>query len=61
MSRGVARNAGECSHDQVSDEIKPDWDFSGGAEDLEVLFQTGLEIASGKTTPEWKKGAEFKR
>jgi Zn-dependent M28 family amino/carboxypeptidase len=45
----------------VSDEIKPDWDFSGGAEDLEALYQLGLRIAQRKATPDWKKGAEFSR
>jgi Zn-dependent M28 family amino/carboxypeptidase len=46
---------------KVSDEFKPDWDFSGGIEDLEVLYRVGREIASGKATPEWKEGAEFHR
>ncbi len=46
---------------KVSDEIKPDWDFAGGVEDLEVLYQTGLEIANGRFVPAWKPGAEFHR
>jgi len=51
------------AHDyhKVSDEIKPDWDFWGGAEDLEVLYETGLDIANGKTVPAWKPAAEFHR
>lgn len=51
------------AHDyhKVSDEIKPDWDYAGGAEDLEALYQTGLDIANGKTTPAWKPGTEFHR
>jgi Zn-dependent M28 family amino/carboxypeptidase len=46
---------------KVSDEIKPDWDFAGGAEDVEVLYETGFDIANGKVVPAWKPGAEFHR
>jgi Zn-dependent M28 family amino/carboxypeptidase len=51
------------AHDyhKVSDEIKPDWDLTGGAEDVDVLYRVGREIASGQAAPEWKKGAEFHR
>ena len=43
-----------------SDEIKPGWDFSGGVDDLRLLFQVGRRVADGATWPEWKAGAEFK-
>ena len=43
-----------------SDEIKPGWDFSGGVDDLKLLFQVGRKVADGATWPEWKAGAEFK-
>ncbi|MDB6038281.1 MAG: Bacterial leucyl aminopeptidase, partial [Verrucomicrobiales bacterium] len=51
----------EHDYHKVSDEIKPDWDFSGGAEDLEALYETGSDIANGKVLPAWKPGAEFHR
>jgi Zn-dependent M28 family amino/carboxypeptidase len=43
-----------------SDEIKPGWDLSGGAEDVQLLFETGNAIAQGAIWPEWKPGSEFK-
>ena len=50
------------SHDyhKVSDEIKPDWDLSGAAEDLALLFRVGLTVAETDAYPEWKAGSEFK-
>lgn len=49
------------THDcpQVTDTFHQDWNFSGGVQDLQLLFQVGLEIAAG-TTPSWNAGAEFK-
>jgi Zn-dependent M28 family amino/carboxypeptidase len=44
-----------------SDEIKAGWDFSGLAEDAEMLLRVGLEVANAKDRPEWKTGSEFKR
>jgi Zn-dependent M28 family amino/carboxypeptidase len=52
---------GDYDYHKVSDEIKPDWDLTGGAEDVDVLYRVGREIASGQAAPEWKKGAEFHR
>ncbi|MFT4047920.1 MAG: M28 family metallopeptidase [Solimonas sp.] len=43
-----------------SDEIKPDWDLSGGAQDMQLLFETGYAIANGSDWPTWKAGSEFK-
>ncbi|MGH7500803.1 MAG: M28 family metallopeptidase [Longimicrobiales bacterium] len=45
---------------KVTDEIKPDWDLSGAAEDVRLLFRTGLLVATGATWPAWKPGTEFK-
>ncbi|TFW16983.1 M20/M25/M40 family metallo-hydrolase [Duganella callida] len=49
------------AHDyhQVSDTFRNDWDFSGGVQDIQVLFQVGLDIAQG-VTPAWNAGSEFK-
>jgi Zn-dependent M28 family amino/carboxypeptidase len=46
---------------KVSDEIKPDWDLSGAAEDAGLLFEIGWRIANRDTLPEWKKGSEFRK
>ena len=45
---------------QVTDEIKPDWDLSGAAQDVQLLFEVGYEVANGSTFPEWKADSEFK-
>jgi Zn-dependent M28 family amino/carboxypeptidase len=44
----------------VTDEIKPDWDFAGGVDDLRLLFEVGRRVAEATRWPEWKPGAEFK-
>jgi len=50
------------AHDyhQVTDEIKPDWDLSGAAEDTELLLSVGKAVADTDTWPQWKPGSEFK-
>jgi Zn-dependent M28 family amino/carboxypeptidase len=50
------------AHDyhQVTDEIKPDWDLSGAAEDMELLLSVGKTVADTDTWPQWKPGSEFK-
>jgi Zn-dependent M28 family amino/carboxypeptidase len=45
---------------KVSDEVKPDWDFSGAIDDLQLLFEVGYRVAQGDRYPEWKPGTEFK-
>jgi len=43
-----------------SDEVKPDWDLSGAAEDAQLLFVVGYRVANMDRFPEWKPGNEFK-
>jgi Zn-dependent M28 family amino/carboxypeptidase len=50
----------EHDYHKVTDEIKPDWDFSGQVEDTQLLFQVGWAVAQGEAWPEWKTGSEFK-
>ena len=45
---------------KVTDEVKPGWDMSGGAEDLRLLLEVGWRVAQAKTYPTWKAGSEFK-
>ncbi len=45
---------------KVSDEVKPDWDLSGMAQDAGVLFRVGVLVADAPGIPEWKSGTEFK-
>ncbi|MCI0387412.1 MAG: M28 family peptidase [Acidobacteria bacterium] len=50
----------DLDYHKVSDDVKPDWDLSGAAEDLRLLFQVGYRAAQGEKWPEWKPGTEFK-
>ena len=45
---------------KVSDEVKHNWDLSGAAEDLKLLYVVGLRVAQSVTWPEWKVGTEFR-
>ena len=45
---------------KVSDEVRDDWDMSGGVEDLRLLLRVGLAVAEEERYPEWKDGSEFK-
>ncbi len=46
---------------RVSDEIQPDWDLSGAAEDTRLLFHLAWAVAQARTWPAWKPGSEFQR
>ena len=43
-----------------SDEVKPDWDLSGAAEDAQLFFLVGYRVANAAKYPEWKPGNEFR-
>ena len=43
-----------------SDEVTPDWDLSGLAEDVQLLFAVGYRVAQADTYPAWSPGNEFK-
>jgi Zn-dependent M28 family amino/carboxypeptidase len=42
------------------DQVQPDWDLSGAAEDAEALLTVGYRVANADKLPEWKPGNEFK-
>ncbi len=44
---------------KVVDQVNPDWDLAGAVQDTQLLFQVGYDVAQGRYTPAWKKGAEF--
>jgi Zn-dependent M28 family amino/carboxypeptidase len=48
------------NYHQPSDEVKPDWDLSGAADDARVLFKVGVGVAQAEAIPQWKPGTEFK-
>ncbi len=45
---------------KVSDEVKPDWDLSGAAEDMRVMLEVGFRVAEAGEFPRWKPGSEFR-
>jgi Zn-dependent M28 family amino/carboxypeptidase len=45
---------------QVSDEIDRAWDLTGAAQDVELLFEVGEEVANAEGRPKWKAESEFK-
>jgi Zn-dependent M28 family amino/carboxypeptidase len=43
-----------------SDQVKKDWDLSGGVQDVRTLFRVGYIVAQTDTLPQWRAGNEFK-
>jgi len=48
------------NYHKPSDEITPDWDMTGGAQDLELLYAVGRRIADSDMWPAWRENAEFR-
>jgi len=44
-----------------TDTVKPDWDLSGGVQDLQFYWMMGYRVAQADRLPQWKAGAEFQR
>jgi Zn-dependent M28 family amino/carboxypeptidase len=44
-----------------TDTVKPDWDLSGGVQDLQFYWMMGYRVAQADSYPRWKAGAEFHR
>lgn len=45
---------------QPQDEVRPDWDLSGLAEDAKFFFAVGYRVANAGKMPAWRPGNEFK-
>jgi Zn-dependent M28 family amino/carboxypeptidase len=43
-----------------SDNVGPDWDMSGAAQDLQYYWMVGYKVAQAARLPEWKPGNEFR-
>jgi len=37
--------------------IQPDWTLEGGAQDVQLLWRVGFELANSTSFPKWKAGA----
>ncbi len=49
------------NYHKPTDVIMPDWDLSGSAQDLQLLWMAGYEVAEAGAYPAWRPGSEFKR
>jgi Zn-dependent M28 family amino/carboxypeptidase len=49
----------QTDYHQPSDELRPDWDFSGAVEDAQFLFYLGDKVGNAQRMPAWKPGDEF--
>jgi Zn-dependent M28 family amino/carboxypeptidase len=60
--RGNALNAAYVANNyhKPSDEVTPEWDMTGGAEDLEALYAVGRRLADSDAWPQWRANAEFR-
>jgi Zn-dependent M28 family amino/carboxypeptidase len=61
-ARGRALNEAYTANNyhKPSDEVSPDWDMTGGAEDLGLLYAVGRQLADGSSWPRWRQNAEFR-
>jgi Zn-dependent M28 family amino/carboxypeptidase len=57
---GKTREFLERRYHSALDEITPDWDLRGAAEDIELYFGIGLEVADSNRWPQWYAGNEFR-
>ncbi len=59
---GMKKRDEYTNHDyhNVTDEVKPDWDLSGGVQDMQTLFKVGYSVSNANDIPRWKPGTEFK-
>jgi Zn-dependent M28 family amino/carboxypeptidase len=46
---------------QPSDDLTPDWNFTGAVEDTRLLFFLGLKVANARALPTWRPGDEFEK
>ncbi len=59
---GKARSDEYTANDyhKPSDKVRPDWDMSGAAQDLQYYWMVGYRLAQADRFPQWKTGTEFK-
>ncbi|ADO71155.1 Peptidase, M28 (Aminopeptidase S) family [Stigmatella aurantiaca DW4/3-1] len=49
----------EQHYHQPSDELRPEWDWTGAVEDTQLFFLLGAHVARTPEMPRWNKGDEF--
>jgi Zn-dependent M28 family amino/carboxypeptidase len=66
LKGGVARGEAlskeyvEKHYHQPSDEWSPSWDFSGMAQDVQLLHDLGRDLANSRAWPNWSPDSEFR-
>lgn len=55
-----SRDYTSAKYHQPADAYGPDWNLAGMAQDADMLFQLGLDLANSSDWPAWKAGSEFK-
>jgi Zn-dependent M28 family amino/carboxypeptidase len=55
----VSDYTAHCYH-QTCDAWNPTWDLRGAAEDVDLFYRIGLELANSRRWPEWYGASEFK-
>jgi Zn-dependent M28 family amino/carboxypeptidase len=55
----VSDYTAHCYH-QTCDAWSANWDLRGAAEDVDLFYRIGLELANSRRWPEWYAGSEFK-
>ena len=55
----VSDYTAHCYH-QPCDAWSATWDLRGAAQDVELLYRAGAEVADSKEWPSWNAGSEFK-
>jgi len=54
----VSDYTAHCYH-QTCDDWSADWDLTGAAQDVALVYRVGRELANSATWPGWKAGSEF--
>jgi Zn-dependent M28 family amino/carboxypeptidase len=59
---GEARHAeyGQKKYHSPLDNYSQDWDISGIIEDMQLLYDVGVQVSNTTEFPKWKSGSEFK-
>jgi Zn-dependent M28 family amino/carboxypeptidase len=55
----VSDYTAHCYH-QTCDLWSPDWNLRGAAQDIDLFYRIGLELANSRRWPEWNANSEFK-
>jgi Zn-dependent M28 family amino/carboxypeptidase len=58
--KAASEEYNEKRYHQPADEWSPTWDLTGAAEDTDLLYTIGRDMANSRRWPEWEQGSEFK-